>query len=151
MIFVAVDLWFSFLPCTRWFFLIHIFYNRLPMTPGDGASIQCWGTAVLLELRHSCSCLFQHAYSENKVDSPFYQKKSVFQKPWKDVAKSNGVMSGTIFNCTPLPNTGYMEAELLWWRGWALVKVKVHSPSWSAISACVLAQSFFIWSAHTQS
>lgn len=44
-------------------------------------------------------------------------------------------MSGTVFNCTPLPNTGCMEAELLWWHDWALVKVKVHSPSWPAISA----------------
>lgn len=110
------------------------------MTPGSGVSIQYWGTAILLELKHSCPCLFQHAYSESKVDSPFYQKKSVFQKPWKDVAENNGVLSGTIFNCTPLPNTGFMEAELLWWHGWALVKVKVHSPSWPAISAS--------WTAH---
>ena len=50
------------------------------MTPGNGVSIQYWGTAILLELKHSCPCLFQHAYSESKVDSPFYQKKSVFQK-----------------------------------------------------------------------
>lgn len=105
------------------------------MTPGNGVSIPVLGgTAILLELKHSCPCLFQHAYSESKVDSPFYQKKSVFQKPWKDVAENNGVMSGTIFNCTLLPNTGFMGwVALLTWLSPG--KGQVHSPSWPAISA----------------
>lgn len=117
-------------------FYIHTYRNGLPMTPGDGVSIQCWGTEVLLELRRSSPC--QHVYSENKVDSPFIQSRSVFQKHWKDVAKSNsalGQMSGTMLNCTPPPNTGYMEVKLLWWHGWALVKLRIHSRSRHLISA----------------